>query len=287
MAKIIPKHLHGILLQFIGDSVDRLRVKRSICAATAAAVSISAYIIFIVSLSNYEKYVWALLVQPTVIVIAVAIIALYAAIGYFWEAHNRRVDNDGAYYQVLIAPPLSDSVVGSAPRLRRKGLSSLRTVVGKGAEANLLKQVGSSRMPSLVYRTQRDAETRLTIANAREAIASSSVHRAVVSSAKANDIERLGHLLSSFSINVNDVVEPSNGWTALHYAAYYSKYDLVQLLLEYGGDPTIIDTEGLSVCDVAQLGFRDQRIRDLLMQSFLAHSHVTTNNRTQAEPNIA
>ncbi len=44
-----------------------------------------------------------------------------------------------------------------------------------------------------------------------------------------------------------------NRSTALHYAAQKRCTDIAQLLLEYGGDPSLRDSDGNDACDVARL----------------------------------
>ena len=54
-------------------------------------------------------------------------------------------------------------------------------------------------------------------------------------------------MLEQKRINVNDIVNPENGNTILHYATYYSFYNVIRALIEiYGADPNIQNIHGFS-----------------------------------------
>jgi len=46
-----------------------------------------------------------------------------------------------------------------------------------------------------------------------------------------------------------------SGWTALHFAAFKSDMDMVQLLAENGGDTTIRDNDGRTPIDLAKVSY--------------------------------
>jgi hypothetical protein len=56
------------------------------------------------------------------------------------------------------------------------------------------------------------------------------------------------------------------GWTALHYAASYDEADLLRLLLDHGGDPSIADARGRTPLAVAR-EYRAKQAEALLEQS--------------------
>jgi uncharacterized protein len=58
-----------------------------------------------------------------------------------------------------------------------------------------------------------------------------------------------------------DVNKPcEHGRTALHMAAAWGHADVVQMLLENGADPTIVDEEGMAPPNVARLGYSSNNV---------------------------
>ncbi len=70
----------------------------------------------------------------------------------------------------------------------------------------------------------------------------------IYSSKISEDITRL---LLDHNADVNQKL-PINGYTPLHYAAYYDKDTIVKLLLERGADKTIVGNDGNKPIDVAK-----------------------------------
>ena len=85
-----------------------------------------------------------------------------------------------------------------------------------------------------------------TVSGAREAI-------------KANDADGLASVLSADSFDVN--VKDSSGMTLLHLACLLNRKSAVEILIERGGDPEIVNAQGESAieCAPATLGFWIER----------------------------
>ena len=51
--------------------------------------------------------------------------------------------------------------------------------------------------------------------------------------------------------DVNKVGDPKKGWTAMHVAARSGRLDIVEALLNSGGDPFVKDLKGNTPADIA------------------------------------
>ncbi|HRX15046.1 MAG TPA: ankyrin repeat domain-containing protein [Spirochaetota bacterium] len=126
----------------------------------------------------------------------------------------------------------------------------VRQLVESGSDVNSMTEKGFTPVERASYRGHIDVVKYLVAKGADESIATVSGDTPLHMAAFAGHVEIVKFFATRDKFDVN-VVE-TRGYTALHYAAFKNRQDVVAVLLENGADATIASADGITALQLAE-----------------------------------